>query len=758
MTSRPGKVRLVRCPKCRRVLTEFADIPMYKCGGCNAILRAKKYDAIGEISASETLEKTHVQRNGTEHNSEDNETITSRDRDKNSSDNRTNSNTVSLSGKLNYHGKEVPSGNGETIEESDENGGKGSDITSPDHVGQSFTTQRQSDHSFQSHIDKPYLDEQVEESKDHGRHGSDHIKSRDKMEETTESVISSVISEKDMADEMVGSKLDVLSKSPASSCANYGSVSSYDDDCDDQAPNRRLSLSKSIPIKPQSVVGSTDTKGSPPRETKMGTNSEVQSQIKKFSSMSLNEKYGPAITGSVSWTQDEPSEPGRYGFKAHEQGNLLDSEAFHSVRTWIESELGRSSSFESRDLQQQRGLPTVSQNGIPSNYQHEKVLRSLNSYASSKLEYLEHDRKELLRKVKELRDQLSRGKEKESFLIRSTHQESQWPSCYSRDPELAPSYVLRGKAEERFPIRGTQIETNHNLCYNRGLSNPPVAYRPKKIVPQQCGSSKMPFSGHATNCKHHVDWHCPTQLPPPIFYKNGPCSAWPRMCQHSGSSSPATPRQNMDVDSSFRRHLDHETEKFYYKEKRQPVKRHCRPIAGGSPFVICNRCRKLLQLPADFLSSRRACHKVRCGDCSKVLTFSFHDRTIACYTPTEIPHPPSEVDNSIDAGTENLASASLANGALQESRISYSDGGLSNLPSIPSDVMEQKKVLIHKLSEKKSKNSVSVPEPLITSSDVAKSEKPSLEENEGVPMVCVTLHKLMGYSSPSEIINSGSKD
>ncbi|PKU78088.1 protein ENHANCED DISEASE RESISTANCE 4 [Dendrobium catenatum] len=33
--------RIVRCPKCSKLLTEFADIPVYKCGACSAVLHAK---------------------------------------------------------------------------------------------------------------------------------------------------------------------------------------------------------------------------------------------------------------------------------------------------------------------------------------------------------------------------------------------------------------------------------------------------------------------------------------------------------------------------------------------------------------------------------------------------------------------------------------------------------------------------------------------------------------------------------------------
>ncbi|XP_073130241.1 uncharacterized protein [Henckelia pumila] len=36
------KVRLVRCPKCANLLTELPDFSLYKCGGCGAVLQAKK--------------------------------------------------------------------------------------------------------------------------------------------------------------------------------------------------------------------------------------------------------------------------------------------------------------------------------------------------------------------------------------------------------------------------------------------------------------------------------------------------------------------------------------------------------------------------------------------------------------------------------------------------------------------------------------------------------------------------------------------
>ncbi|KAJ6695330.1 EXTRA-LARGE G-PROTEIN-LIKE [Salix koriyanagi] len=42
MTEGSAKVRLVRCPKCGKLLHELPDYSLYQCGGCGAVLRAKK--------------------------------------------------------------------------------------------------------------------------------------------------------------------------------------------------------------------------------------------------------------------------------------------------------------------------------------------------------------------------------------------------------------------------------------------------------------------------------------------------------------------------------------------------------------------------------------------------------------------------------------------------------------------------------------------------------------------------------------------
>ncbi|XVE86021.1 hypothetical protein DITRI_Ditri18aG0002800 [Diplodiscus trichospermus] len=52
------KVRLVRCPNCRLVLPEVANVPVYKCGGCETILVAKNRK--GVVKSTSVLQETEA--------------------------------------------------------------------------------------------------------------------------------------------------------------------------------------------------------------------------------------------------------------------------------------------------------------------------------------------------------------------------------------------------------------------------------------------------------------------------------------------------------------------------------------------------------------------------------------------------------------------------------------------------------------------------------------------------------------------------
>ncbi|PKA58600.1 Uncharacterized protein AXF42_Ash008887 [Apostasia shenzhenica] len=142
-----------------------------------------------------------------------------------------------------------------------------------------------------------------------------------------------------------------------------------------------------------------------------------------------------------------------------------------------------------------------------------------------------------------------------------------------------------------------------------------------KVPPAQYRSSLVPFSKQSiSSCLHcHPGGTC---------CHNDHCRPCPHnICCHL----PKPANQPLETVPSRR-------------DESHNFKRHCRPVSGGSPFVICYRCFKLLQLPADFLVSTKKVHKLRCGDCSQILLYTFRPKIQSePETPAEAIHPPSEV-------------------------------------------------------------------------------------------------------------------
>ncbi|KAL5989218.1 hypothetical protein ACLOJK_010108 [Asimina triloba] len=77
----------------------------------------------------------------------------------------------------------------------------------------------------------------------------------------------------------------------------------------------------------------------------------------------------------------------------------------------------------------------------------------------------------------------------------------------------------------------------------------------------------------------------------------------------------------------------------------KPNQRNCLPIAGGAPFITCYSCFELLQLPKNLLSLEKSQHTLRCGACSKVITFEVDGRRLFISVPAHTKNKVSDVDN-----------------------------------------------------------------------------------------------------------------
>ncbi|XP_050385388.1 protein ENHANCED DISEASE RESISTANCE 4-like [Argentina anserina] len=93
--------------------------------------------------------------------------------------------------------------------------------------------------------------------------------------------------------------------------------------------------------------------------------------------------------------------------------------------------------------------------------------------------------------------------------------------------------------------------------------------------------------------------------------------------------------------------LNSYTGSFPLRMELASVGRRCRPFSGGAPFVTCNNCFEILQLPKKVLLMEKSQQKIRCGACSTVVDFAVSNRKIVLSHHAEMKQNHSEVDNSL---------------------------------------------------------------------------------------------------------------
>ncbi|KAI3952841.1 hypothetical protein MKX01_006884 [Papaver californicum] len=664
-----GKVRLVRCPKCRGLLPELPNVPLYKCGGCGATLRAKipkqpvediiptsipphhtnQFQNSSSPSPSTTLNLclTRPVSDQLQSSKEEDDTILSRI-----------TITTSPNGRLDCRGRKQLS----DAEQVDNNGG----YSSPDaqfNVYQDSTTHRPTGDIILSQTDNEQLhrliiqqevspdvllgdsdrptsqsdSEQLEKSQEIICGDSDHSSSRDKLE-TTQVITdeeemhipsSTELSNNDMPEEEEEEKLGAKSFH-----AYDGSVSSYEG-WDDQLHHQHLR--KYTYEFDDSTSGEQTRTDVPLNNNKMNNNVQLRLHSRKFHAMSLNDNQVKAkMENNVDPNQEPPADT-RNGTSAQEK--LLSSESFHTAQTSIQSQRMSEKDFY------RKGPPAAYENGGPStSYSNNEFMYNSDSHRVEKAPSVEHNQDELLRKVDELFCKtyaLKLEARNDKFLKGGTHQQEHERPVYS-------NHALRRQKDPS--------------CYRRNdpwhLSG---AYPPSN-------SSQIRM---ASDCRCHVGYTslqcCPEQFQyplqrPPIAkgcYSEQICQIHPaHMCYHPCNSGPVKPSQLNNSNFAPRiynsqplphgpRHIDHNVEKqnlYPHRDRRNHIRRHCLPVAGGAPIIVCYSCKILLQLPADFILSSNRCSKLRCSSCSHILIFQLQ-RSVPFRPNSQTVPPPSEVDN-----------------------------------------------------------------------------------------------------------------
>ncbi|KNA21254.1 hypothetical protein SOVF_045000 [Spinacia oleracea] len=319
------------------------------------------------------------------------------------------------------------------------------------------------------------------------------------------------------------------------------------------------------------------------------------------------------------------------------------------------------------------GMRSSSSNhlGDSSKYQLDSSYRNEASRAT-RTELIEQDREELLRKLDELKDQLSRVNnvndkfhEKPPLApLVETYAEPvdcfrDQPSSFHRasrqfsSPNKHAPYFEH--YHEQFPVthsyHNSMQNSNHVPRYDDSYETPIFRRPPPQRVPshhQYMGPELDPFEGHSFGIGMTLNHHscscyrcydrqlqAPLQVPPSSFAN--------RRFPHVANKSMSCHREvqgafgynSRIVDplphTRWPSDLNVEMGSFSRGRPQRMVLagggHRYRPIAGGAPFVTCHNCFEVLKLPKKVFCNKDQ-WQMTCGACSTVISFAITDEKL----------------------------------------------------------------------------------------------------------------------------------
>lgn len=310
-------------------------------------------------------------------------------------------------------------------------------------------------------------------------------------------------------------------------------------------------------------------------------------------------------------------------------------------------------------------------------------------------------------------------------------------------------------------------ETSGEIDRRAGYHDGYLDQRRRSESWSQSGSlPRMPYSGEVLNGRYHTrnpyihrhnymdNLRWSAQLPPTGVY----CHQW--LCVPPSreiswdlyESYPTNPWQlrapephpwsrGLVIFPDDQRNKDQIVRRLYLREKRQAVKRHLQPVAGGAPFITCNFCMRVLHLPVDFLLTqrrRKGSHMLKCGACLKILEFSLEN---GCSFVAHMPNACEEADTDVRNGDCVSDKAKVRDADSTDMHSDDSFGGSGKDKTKPASVYEVKTAE----SDNAARGSAVQGRQLkVTWQLPAQTKSP--------------LHQLMGYSSPHDLLNGHVED
>ncbi|TVU20116.1 hypothetical protein EJB05_36309, partial [Eragrostis curvula] len=247
---------------------------------------------------------------------------------------------------------------------------------------------------------------------------------------------------------------------------------------------------------------------------------------------------------------------------------------------------------------------------------------------------LKQDPVELLRKLDEIRDQLTRSCE----LMGQPPQ---------RHPMSCRAVSLRPSHAEPPP---TGREPEYHRSRYAGRYGPSLAPSPYDQLRRQSSGRFRQYperqwenSGFPQGGRHHSACQCPQCLqvqramPPEEHILMARYFAGQQGSFRYDRSQPISSEldRRSVASSLYSQHLSMSKRRVEYFRKK--AESFCRPMKGAAPFVVCSSCCHLLQLPQGKCTSRKK-SQVKCGSCSEIVTFKPKEVKVhPLITPSPVP-------------------------------------------------------------------------------------------------------------------------
>lgn len=138
----------------------------------------------------------------------------------------------------------------------------------------------------------------------------------------------------------------------------------------------------------------------------------------------------------------------------------------------------------------------------------------------------------------------------------------------------------------------------------------------------------------------------------PLFYHQNPGAFDPRVYNPGVANPPPLSFHDPRPQTRWLGNLNSKMSSGVHSHPRNVMLpkggRHCRPIAGGAPFVACYNCFELLQLPRKVLLTDKNQRKMLCGACSMVICYAVVDKKIVISAHEEPNQTSKKIDNSFN--------------------------------------------------------------------------------------------------------------